>query len=135
MPRFHFLLLTGRAQLQIPTRQSFNGQLKHLLEFAAFNLTSLIKLSENEHLKWGQIEQRKWMENSIHLQGHFKSNCITMKNDRKKGIFKSNINSTPQKPKFLNSVDADNSDSDDGTTPIVGNCQTDIAKLLNFHSV
>ena len=27
--------------------------------------------------------------------GHFKSNCITMKNDRKKGIFKSNINSTP----------------------------------------
>ena len=54
MPRFHLLLLTGRAQLQIPTRQSFNGQLKHLLEFAAFNLTSLIKFSENEHLKWGQ---------------------------------------------------------------------------------
>ena len=67
MPRLHLLLLTGQAQLQIPTRQSFNGQLKHLLEFAAFNLTSLIKFSENEHLKWGQIEQRKWMENSIHL--------------------------------------------------------------------
>ena len=50
--------MTGRAQLQIPTRQSFNGQLKHLLEFAAYNLTSLIKFSENEHLKWGQIEQR-----------------------------------------------------------------------------
>ena len=48
-------------------RQSLNGQLKHLLEFAAFNLTSLIKFSENEHSKWGQIEQRKWMENSIHL--------------------------------------------------------------------
>ena len=58
-----------------------------------------------------------------------------MKNDRKKEIFKSNINSTPQKPKFLNSVDADDSDSDDGATPSVGNCQTDIAKLLNFHSL
>ena len=35
---------------------------------ATVNLISLIKFSENEHLKWGQIEQRKWMENSIHLQ-------------------------------------------------------------------
>ena len=32
--------------------------------------------------------------------GHFKSNCITMKNDRKKGIFKSNINAS-QKPRFF----------------------------------
>ena len=39
--------------------------------------------------------------------GHFKSKCITMKNDRKKGIFKSNIKSTAQKPKFLNSVEAE----------------------------
>ena len=67
--------------------------------------------------------------------GHFKSNCITMKNDRKKGIFKLNTRSTPQKPKFLNSVDADDSDSDDGATPSVRNCQTDVAELLNFHSV
>ena len=35
---------------------------------ATVNLISLIKFSENEHLKWGQIEQRKWMENSMHLQ-------------------------------------------------------------------
>ena len=76
MPRLHLLLLTGRAQLQIPTRQSFNGQLKHLLEFAAFNLTSLIKFSENEHLKWGQIEQRKWRENSIHLHALQSSQSI-----------------------------------------------------------
>ena len=66
--------------------------------------------------------------------GHFKSNCITMKNDRKKGIFKSNINAS-QKPRFMNPVDADESDSDDGATPDVGNCQTDIANLLNFHIV
>ena len=51
------------------------------------------------------------------------------------GIFKSNTRSSPQKPKFLNSVDADDSDSDDGATPSVRNCQTDVAELLNFHSV
>ena len=68
--------------------------------------------------------------------GHFKSNCITMKNDRKKGIFKSNIRSTPSKPKFLNSLDADDSDSDDEEpNGSVRNCQTDVAELLNFHSV
>ena len=68
--------------------------------------------------------------------GHFKSNCITMKNDRKKGIFKSNVRSTPSKPKFLNSLDADDSDSDDEEpNGSVRNCQTDVAELLNFHSV
>ena len=67
--------------------------------------------------------------------GHFKSNCITMKNDRKKGIFKSNTRSSPSKPKFLNSLDADDSDSDDEPTGSVRNCQTDVAELLNFHSV
>lgn len=68
--------------------------------------------------------------------GHFKSNCITMKNDRNKGIFKSNINGSVQKPKFLNSVDADDSDHEvEEDCRNVNNCQTDIAELLNFHSV
>lgn len=67
--------------------------------------------------------------------GHFKSSCITMKNDRKKGIFKSNINGAASKPKFMNSVDADDSEEDEGDGLDVNNCQTDVAQLLNFHSV
>ena len=67
--------------------------------------------------------------------GHFKSNCITMKNDRKKGIFKSNVNGSAQKAKFLNSVDADKSEEDEEDGLDVNNCMTDIAELLNFHSV
>ena len=43
---------------------------------ATVNLISLIKFSENEHLKWGQIEQRKWMENSIHLHALQSSQSI-----------------------------------------------------------
>ena len=68
--------------------------------------------------------------------GHFKSSCITMKNDRKKGIFKSNVNgAAAQKPKFLNSVDADDYECDNEEGLDVNNCQTDVAQLLNFHSV
>ena len=67
--------------------------------------------------------------------GHFKSNCITMKNDRKKGIFKSNVNAMAVKPKYLNGVDAEDSETDGDDGPNVNNCQTDIAQLLNFHSV
>lgn len=71
--------------------------------------------------------------------GHFKSACITMKNDRKKGIFKSNINQVGVKAK-VNSVEADSeSESDnDNSGPRVQNGQTDLdqlAKLLNLHSV
>ena len=67
--------------------------------------------------------------------GHFKSNCITMKNDRKKGIFKSNVNAMAAKPKYLNGVEAEDSETDEDDGPNVNNCQTDIAQLLNFHSV
>lgn len=42
----------------------------------ALNLTLLIKFSENELLIWGQIEQRKWMENSIHLHALQSSQSI-----------------------------------------------------------
>ena len=62
--------------------------------------------------------------------GHFKKNCITMKNDRKKGIFKTNINSQPAKAR-MNSVDA----GDDDETLDVNNCQADLSEYLNFHSV
>ena len=41
---------------------------------------NLISLIENEHLKWGQIEQQKWMENSIHLQGRLRpANVLILK--------------------------------------------------------
>ena len=58
-----------------------------------------------------------------------------MKNDRKKGIFKSNINGAASKPKFLNGVDAEDSEGDEGDGLDVNNCQADVAQLLNFHSV
>ena len=67
--------------------------------------------------------------------GHFKDKCMTMKNDRRKGIYKSNIHSSPRVK--ANSVEADDSDSEDGS-PSVNNCQTDldsIAKMLNLRSV
>ena len=67
--------------------------------------------------------------------GHFKDKCLTMKNDRRKGIFKSNIHSSPRVKS--NSVEAEDSDSEDGS-PSVNNCQTDldsIAKMLNLRSV
>ena len=77
--------LTGRAQEWVQGRQfgakvdcPRRGQ-EHLLDFTAVatvNLISLIKFSENEHLKWGQIEQRKWMENSIHLHALQSSQSI-----------------------------------------------------------
>jgi hypothetical protein len=66
--------------------------------------------------------------------GHYKKNCITMRNDRQKGIFKTNVNASPStKSKArMNSVDT-GEDEDDVTN--VNNCQTDLSHLLNFHSV
>ena len=75
-------------------------------------------------------------------QGHFKDKCITMKNDRKKGIYRSNVNLPPKARASNNSVDGgDDSDSnseDSGKAPSVSNCMTDldvIGKILNHHSV
>jgi hypothetical protein len=68
--------------------------------------------------------------------GHFKKNCITMRNDRQKGIFKSNINANPS-PKNkakMNTLDT-NDDSDDDETHSVHNAQADIHNYLNLHSV
>ena len=74
--------------------------------------------------------------------GHFKDKCITMKNDRKKGVYRSNINLPPKARASNNSIDGgDDSDSDSedsGKAPSVSNCMTDldvIGKLLNHHSV
>jgi hypothetical protein len=68
--------------------------------------------------------------------GHYKKNCITMRNDRQKGIFKTNINASPStKSKArMNSVET-GEDEDDDDVPNVNNCQTDLSHLLNFHSV
>jgi hypothetical protein len=68
--------------------------------------------------------------------GHFKKNCITMRNDRQKGIYKSNINANPS-PKNkakMNTLDT-NDDTDDDETQSVHNAQADIHKYLNLHGV
>ena len=65
--------------------------------------------------------------------GHYKAKCMTMINDRKKGIFKSNINAPLSKAK-VNSVDANDDDQDDDNDSGVNNCQVDLQKFLNFHS-
>jgi hypothetical protein len=68
--------------------------------------------------------------------GHFKKNCVTMRNDRQKGIFKSNINANPS-PKNkakMNTIDT-NEDDDDDETLSVHNAQADISKYLNLHGV
>ena len=74
--------------------------------------------------------------------GHFKDKCITMKNDRKKGIYRSNINLPPKARASNNSVDggedSDSDSEDSGKAPSVSNCMTDldvIGKILNHHSV
>ena len=68
--------------------------------------------------------------------GHFKKNCITMRNDRQKGIFKSNVNANPS-PKNkakMNLLDT-NDDSDDDEAHSVQNAQADIRNYLNLNSV
>ena len=66
--------------------------------------------------------------------GHFKQKCMTRANDIKKGIYRSNINSTQRKAK-INSVDAgdDEEESDDDDSG-VQNCQVDLSQFLNLHS-
>jgi hypothetical protein len=68
--------------------------------------------------------------------GHFKKNCITMRNDRQKGIYKTNIhaNPSPKSKARMNSVDTGEDEVDDDAIS-VNNCQTDLSQLLNFHSV
>ena len=66
--------------------------------------------------------------------GHFKQKCMTRANDIKKGIYRSNINSTQKKAK-INSVDAgdDDEESDDDDSG-VQSCQVDLSQFLNLHS-
>ena len=65
--------------------------------------------------------------------GHYKAKCMTMINDRKKGVYKSNVNAPISKAK-VNSVDANNDDQDDDNDSGVNNCQVDLGNFLNFHS-
>ena len=66
--------------------------------------------------------------------GHFKPDCMTRKNDRAKGVFKSNINSKVSKGKSISNVDADDDDEDEEGG--VSNCQVDfnLTDYLNLHS-
>ena len=59
---------------------------------------------------------------------------MTRKNDRAKGIFKSNINSKVSKGKSISNVDADDDDEDEEGG--VSNCQVDfnLTDYLNLHS-
>ena len=74
--------------------------------------------------------------------GHYKDKCISMKNDRKRGIYRSNVN-LPAKAKARNNsvegeVDTDYDSEDDVKAPSVNNCMTDLdvlGKMLNLHSV
>jgi hypothetical protein len=68
--------------------------------------------------------------------GHFKKNCITMRNDRQKGIFKSNVNANPSpKNKAKMNILDTNDDSDDDEAHSVQNAQADIRNYLNLNSV
>ena len=68
--------------------------------------------------------------------GHYKAKCMTMINDRKKGIYRSNINAPlhPNSKAKVNSVEADNEVQDDDNDSGVNSCQVDLAKFLNLHS-
>ena len=74
--------------------------------------------------------------------GHYKDKCISMKNDRKRGIYRSNVN-LPAKAKARNNsvegeVDTDYDSEDSVKAPSVNNCMTDLdvlGKMLNLHSV
>ena len=75
-------------------------------------------------------------------QGHYKDKCISMKNDRKRGIYRSNVTLTPKGKARNNSVDGgeDSGDEseDSGKAPSVSNCMTDLdvlGKMLNINGV
>ena len=74
--------------------------------------------------------------------GHYKDKCMSMKNDRKKGIFRSNVNLTPRSKARNNSVDggveSDSDSEDSGLAPSVSNCMTDLdvlGRMLNINGV
>lgn len=67
-----------------------------------------------------------------HKPGHYKNKCITMRNDRNKGIYKPNINGAPRAN--ANAVDAEDDEEDEEESPSVNNCQVDLAQMLNYHS-
>ena len=68
--------------------------------------------------------------------GHYKAKCMTMINDRKKGIYRSNVNAPlHQNSKAkVNSVDAEDDAQEDDNDSGINNCQVDLAKFLNLNS-
>ena len=68
--------------------------------------------------------------------GHYKVKCMTMINDRKKGVYRSNVNApiNQNSKAKVNSVDADDDSQEDNNDSGINNCQVDLAKFLNLNS-
>ena len=66
---------------------------------------------------------------------HMKRDCITRRNDRNKGIFRSNINAAPSRRQNA-SVEMDDSNAEAAAeaSAQVQSAQIDIADYLNIHS-
>ena len=71
-------------------------------------------------------------------EGHYKDQCNTRKHDRAKGIFKSNIEATPNKGRGkINQVDGEDEEEEEEESGSVQNNQVDfnINEYLNLHRV
>ena len=64
---------------------------------------------------------------------HFKRDCITRRNDRNKGIFRSNVNA-PQSKRQNANVEIQEAEAAAAASLAVNNAQIDIADYLNIHS-
>ncbi len=71
-------------------------------------------------------------------EGHYKDQCNTRKHDRAKGIFKSNIEATPNRGRGkVNTVNGENEEEEEEDSGSVQNNQVDfnINEYLNLHRV
>ena len=68
--------------------------------------------------------------------GHYKAKCMTMINDRKKGVYRSNVNApiNQNSKTKVSSVDAEDESHEDDNDSGINNCQVDLAKFLNLNS-
>ena len=62
--------------------------------------------------------------------------CMTMINDRKKGVYRSNVNApiNQNSKTKVSSVDAEDESHEDDNDSGINNCQVDLAKFLNLNS-
>ena len=61
---------------------------------------------------------------------------MTMINDRKKGVYRSNVNApiNQNSKTKVSSVDAEDDSQEDDNDSGINNCQVDLAKFLNLNS-